>query len=217
MNCRSSLASGDSGVPSASTTGGATNSGVINATKETSSTTSECYLGTSSISSQGGVAMNPEVNKPVVNPTCDHQQNTTLSNFSTGSNSFSSSHSTKSRSSGSKNLNNYDGGYSVGEDEFCFIMNTKNNDPGAVKLQQQQQSSEEVSSKESEELAYVEKKLQDIRVDLKSTVGGGAPEGFKLMSSSICFAEPIYETIPEMSEPESHDQVYSLPHDRSGH
>ena len=156
--------------------------------------------------------MNPEVNKPVVNPTCDHQQNTTLSNFSTGSNSFSSSHSTKSRSSGSKNLNNYDGGYSVGEDEFCFIMNTKNNDPAAVKLQQQ--SSEEVSSKESEELAYVEKKLQDIRVDLKPS---GAPEGFKLMSSSICFAEPIYETIPEMSEPESHDQVYSLPHDRSGH
>ena len=177
---RSSLASGDSGA-------------ILNqnATKESSSSTSECYIGTSSTSSgqQKVVATPTESPKDVSMKGKSDLLNTTKSssNFSTGSNSFSSTSTNNSKCS-----NNYDG-YAVGDDEFCFIMNNANE--------------KSLQAAADKELSYVNKKLQDIKVECDNF----SAKHNMMMSSSLCYAEPIYETIPEMSE--NDEQVYSLPLD----
>ena len=69
------------------------------------------------------------------------------------------------------------------------------------------------------ELYYVDKKLKDIRLDCEAIT---AKHNLRhnnqvIMSQSLMIPnEPIYETIPEVSENEM-EQVYSLPFDNLRH
>ena len=76
-------------------------------------------------------------------------------------------------------------------------------------------NSSSVGSKSlDKELYYVDKKLKDIRLDCEAI---SAKHNLKqpLMSTSMFCNEPIYETIPEVSE--NDDGVYALPFDNLQH
>ena len=87
-------------------------------------------------------------------------------------------------------------------------------------------SNSSVGSKEvslDKELYYVDKKLKDIKMDCEAISAKhnlrAAPSAPSVMSTSLItpaqMNEPIYETIPEVSE--NDEQVYSLPFDNLQH
>lgn len=100
-------------------------------------------------------------------------------------------------------------------------VSSSSQDSGHLDLNTSKSSKSNSSAEIDKELYYVDKKLKDIRLDCEAITAKHnlRPNHHSMMSTSLhqplLQSEPIYETIPEVSE--NDEQVYSLPFDNLQH
>lgn len=99
-------------------------------------------------------------------------------------------------------------------------VSSSSQDSGHLDLNTSKSSKSNSSAEIDKELYYVDKKLKDIRLDCEAiTAKHNLRPNHMMMSTSLhqplLQSEPIYETIPEVSE--NDEQVYSMPFDNLQH
>ena len=163
------------------------------------------------------------------------------SHSSNGSSKTSSSSKTSKEKVRKASSSSQDSGLRITTEDLNTSKSSQSNSSSISGSKNNNTSNNKCHNNLDKELYYVDKKLKDIRLDCEAISAkhnlvsasstadkiskptadfvylGGSKQQQHLMTTSMFCNEPIYETIPEVSENELADQVYSLPFDYLQH